>query len=155
MNFETGQIVQHAALPELGRARIEAVVGENLHLLFEIAGGGELRVFKGSNEGLSLSKDQSQQGFPQRKPNQLGVIKRKTSKSKAAPKASKAWSFDEAWSRFTAKYTTGFTDPKYVAAEREQKVAAIQRCKEEFSPANIAWYCILSSTVDPFDNVKI
>ncbi len=146
MNFETGQIVQHAALPELGRARIEAVVGENLHLLFEIAGGGELRVFKGSNEGLSLSKDQSQQGFPQRKPSLLGVTKRKSSKPKAAAKAKNAWSFDEAWAVFSKKYPNGFEDPKYIKDEREYKTAAVARCKEEFSAANVAK---LKSANDP------
>ena len=64
MIFEAGQIITHTALPELGRARVEVVVGENVHLLFEISGGGESKVFKMSNEGLMLSKDQSPQGFP-------------------------------------------------------------------------------------------
>jgi hypothetical protein len=136
MTFETGQIVKHAGLPELGRARVEAVVGENIHLLFEIAGGGELKVFKTSNEGLALSSDQSPQGFPQRKPNSPVAGKKRSASKSKAPKA-QSWGFDEAWTRFAAKYSAGFTDPKYLK-DRDYKAAAVARCKEEFSAAGVA-----------------
>jgi hypothetical protein len=136
MIFETGQIVNHLALPELGRARVEAVVGENVHLLFEIAGGGELKVFKSNSEGLALAKDQSPQGFPQRKLS--ASAGKRPSKSKAAPKASKSWNLDEAWNRFSAKYPAGFSDPKYIKNERDYKAAAVARCQELFSADGLA-----------------
>lgn len=137
MSFETGQILKHKALPELGRARVEAVVADNIHLLFELSGGGESKVFRLPNEHLILAGDQSNQGFPQLKAVKAAKSKRSKSAPKAA-KSSKAWSFEDAWKRFEAKYPAGFSDAKYQTKERGFKAAAMERSQEAFGPASVA-----------------
>lgn len=137
INFEVGLIVEHTALPELGRARVEDVVGENVHLLFEKA-SGEMKVFKVANESLVRSKDQGPQGFPQRKPNALVTGKKRASKAKSPAKTANAWGFDEAWTRFITKFPAGFNDSKFLEKERAEKVAAGARWKQEFGTEGLA-----------------
>jgi hypothetical protein len=136
--FQVGQILQHTALPELGRARVEAIAGDNIHLIFEVATGGEQKVFRLPNAGLVAAPDQSQQGFGTLK---AAAKKKASAKKKAAAKPAapaQAWGFDEAWGRFIRQYPGGFGDAKYLSDERGDKEALVARWQEQFGPKGLA-----------------
>jgi hypothetical protein len=144
--FQVGQILQHKALPELGRARVDAIIGDNIHLQFEVATGGELKVFRTPNEGLVAAADQSQSGFGTTRSG--AAVKKKAAAKKAAKVAApkQVWGFDEAWGRFNRKYPAGFQDPQYLAEERGYKAAVVERWKEQFGTKGLA---ALKSAGDP------
>jgi len=89
MAYATGQIVEHKALPELGRARILYVSSAKLTLLFETRTGGETKHFALPNADISTSRDQSDDGFPSGA-SIAKAAKRGLAKAKAAAKAKKA-----------------------------------------------------------------
>lgn len=134
MSFEVGQIVEHQALPELGRARVDQVTNDRLYVTFERRTGGEQKTFTIPNDGIKPSKDQSSSGF-----DALKVAKAPT-KSRAGTKTktkAPARTFENAWARFEAKYPKGFADDKYIKDEREPKLAAQARFEEKFGASRI------------------
>jgi len=133
MTFEVGQIIEHKALPELGRARIDLIANERLFVTFERKNGGDQKTFVVPNEHISLSPDQAPAGFETPK-----VLKAAKGKAKAPKAKAPARSFDEAWANFIKQYPRGFEDPAYAKDERENKLQAQARWREQFSADKLA-----------------
>jgi hypothetical protein len=133
MTFEVGQIVEHKALPELGRARVDLIANERLFVTFERKNGGEQKTFVIPNENITLSTDQAPAGFEAPK-----VVKAAKGKARLPKAKAPARSFDEAWAAFIAQYPRGFEDPAYAKDERENKLQAQARWRDRFSSEKVA-----------------
>jgi hypothetical protein len=130
-DFQVGQILTHSEMPEIGRLKVERSSKDQVEVLVERKCGGETKKFRLPNAFLHLSQDQDSSGFEAAKaPKKPGARR-----APASPKAVR--SFEEAHSVFLAKYPGGFSDPKFLKAERASKESLLAAWKTRFSPEAI------------------
>src|SRR4051812_5082297 len=115
-NFVKGMLVENSGAKKWGPGKVVHISGDNLHIIFRDLQEDRAKIFQSSSPALRAAKQQSDPIL-----DNLPPLKEKAGHW-VLP--TRRLTLDSVVRRFLHEFPSGFTDPAYMEAERDYKLAA-------------------------------